>query len=148
MQALSKAPAEPFPVNTEGHGENTFSITDLTLSINAELAVSIVDGWYKQIDGYDVSKPETLEASAQFTQVICKDTQKLGCGCTLAPGAAPGTDPNNIFCVCNYTPEGNIDGKFKDNVPPLANSGRKSDCTSAIFPIILLTVFFTLKAIF
>lgn len=45
----------------------------------------------------------------EFTQMIWESTEKMGCGKTTNSTGA-------VYVVCNYYPEGNIIGKFLDNV--------------------------------
>ena len=65
--------------------------------------------WYDEINDYDLSNPGFSMATGHFTQEVWKDTDTLGCGIGVA-------SDNTVYGVCNYTPQGNIEGQFEQNV--------------------------------
>ena len=74
-------------------------------------ASSAVDAWYKEVDGYNFSKPGFVSGLGHFTQMIWKNTKQLGCGvasCYLGTVR---------FWVCHYAPQGNWPDQFVQNVP-------------------------------
>ncbi|KAM7416857.1 hypothetical protein PAMA_018773 [Pampus argenteus] len=73
-----------------------------------------VDSWYSEIKDYDWSKPGFSGATGHFTQVVWKESTKLGLGMA--------TDGNKVFVVGQYRPRGNMnmEGYFEENVLPKA----------------------------
>ena len=75
-----------------------------------------VDHWYDEINLYDPSwyggdpPRDSFKVSGHFTQVIWKETQRLGVGLAL--------NGNSFYVVANYDPHGNFFSKYKDNVLP------------------------------
>jgi len=72
----------------------------------------VVDAWYSEIKYYNFNKPGFNYKTGHFTQVVWKDSTKLGCG--KAKSRRGG-----IYVVCNYSPAGNFMGSFRQNVPRL-----------------------------
>ena len=69
------------------------------------------DEWYNEIMYYDFSEPGFYPSAHQFTQVVWKDTTKLGCA------AARGEKTGEVYVVCNYHRPGNLD-LYEENVFP------------------------------
>ena len=70
------------------------------------------DNWYDEINLYDFSHPGFSSGTGHFTQVVWKDTTKLGCA------ASKSKSTNNIYVVCNYNKPGNFLGRYEQNVFP------------------------------
>lgn len=68
-----------------------------------------VNDWYSEIANYDFGAG-TGDDTGHFTQVIWKSTKQVGCGLAQCSG--------NDILVCQYSPAGNYDGEYIDNVPP------------------------------
>ena len=68
-----------------------------------------VQGWYDEIGSYDFGNPGYSDATGHFTQVVWVGTTQLGCG------LAQCGDGNDLL-VCRYSPAGNMDGAFPENV--------------------------------
>jgi hypothetical protein len=74
-------------------------------------AESVVGGqWYDEIDKYDYSNPVFSQETGHFTQVVWKDSIKIGCA-------------TGYGSVCRYEPFGNYKGQFAENVKPLKPIG-------------------------
>ncbi|XP_037276373.2 Golgi-associated plant pathogenesis-related protein 1-like [Rhipicephalus microplus] len=75
-----------------------------------------VESWYSEISDYrwDGSDPD-VDAVGHFTQLIWKETTRMGCAQARGP-------TNKILVVANYAPPGNVVGKFAACVPPLQYS--------------------------
>ena len=58
------------------------------------------------------SKPRFSSGTADFTQVVWKNTTKLGCAASKAKKNI------NIIVVCNYNRPGNYLGGYEENVFP------------------------------
>ena len=85
-------------------GENIFSS-----AFNAELETG-PEKWYSEVEMYDFENPGFQPEARNFTQMIWKDTCKLGCHAKAG------------FLVCRYGSEGNVGGEteaqnFEQNVP-------------------------------
>ena len=69
-----------------------------------EFGKDATDNWYDEINLYDFSKPRFSSGTADFTQVVWKNTTKLGCAASKAKKNI------NIIVVCNYNRPGNYLG--------------------------------------
>ncbi|XP_029823633.2 Golgi-associated plant pathogenesis-related protein 1-like [Ixodes scapularis] len=69
----------------------------------------VVKAWYDEIKDYNFNNGGFSGATGHFTQVVWKNSTKLGCGWARSYR-------NNIYVVCNYSPPGNYMDKFKENV--------------------------------
>ena len=75
----------------------------------------MVRGWYDEIKLYDFKRPTFAAETGHFTQLIWRDTRRVGCA------TAPSEGPNGgLYLTCNYEPAGNFLGEFEANVPPPA----------------------------
>lgn len=79
-------------------------------------AAAVVDAWYNEIKNYDFSNPGFNSNTGHFTQVVWKDTSKLGCGykkCDTSFG---------YYVVCSYSSAGNVIGtNWSEKVPRVKN---------------------------
>lgn len=73
-----------------------------------------VDSWYSEIKKYNFGSEPTSTASGHFTQLVWKNTKKMGI-------AKAKTKNGKVIVVANYEPAGNWIGQYKDNVPPPIN---------------------------
>jgi hypothetical protein len=87
-----------------GYGEN------LAMG-HADISHAVQD-WYDEISEYDFASPGFSVDTGHFTQVVWKDTRRVGC----AKGNCRGFD----WWVCQYDPPGNVAGRFQANVVPPA----------------------------
>jgi uncharacterized protein YkwD len=69
-----------------------------------------VQDWYDEIGQYDFNNPGFSSGTGHFTQVVWKSTKQVGCGLAQCSGGA--------LLVCNYSPAGNLEGAYPENVPP------------------------------
>eukprot|EP00878_Enallax_costatus_P014840 GHUV01015533.1.p1 GENE.GHUV01015533.1~~GHUV01015533.1.p1 ORF type:complete len:155 (+),score=23.93 GHUV01015533.1:218-682(+) len=60
---------------------------------------SAVDGWYGEVSQYDFSNGGWNNATGHFTQLVWKDTTRMGCGYNGSCGMST--------YVCQYAPAGN-----------------------------------------
>ncbi|KAG8886634.1 hypothetical protein FRB97_000054 [Tulasnella sp. 331] len=89
-------------------GENIAAGTGSSYDVAAAMS-----SWTSEISQYVPSAP----VASHYTQVVWKGSQQVGCG--LAPACSnllgAGTGPAKFF-VCEYSPAGNVDGEFAENV--------------------------------
>ena len=77
-----------------------------------EFGKDATENWYDEINLYYFSKPRFSSGTADFTQVVWKNTTKLGCAASKAKKNI------NIIVVCNYNRPGNYLGGYEENVFP------------------------------
>jgi hypothetical protein len=99
----------------QNHGENLyvqsyFAPTAAGLSMAAE-------AWYGEVKNYDYSNPSFSVSTGHFAQIVWKATLRIGCAYSACQ---PSTFiiPGGIFVVCRYSPPGNVQGGFAQNVLP------------------------------
>ncbi|XP_030271976.1 Golgi-associated plant pathogenesis-related protein 1-like isoform X2 [Sparus aurata] len=98
--------------STTDDGENVFTMSSSeTLTLTGKEAV---ESWYSEIKDYDWGSPGFSGNTGHFTQVVWKDSTKLGVGMA--------TNGKKVFVVGQYRPAGNMAVKeyFEKNVLPLA----------------------------
>ncbi|KAA0193551.1 putative scp gapr-1 like scp extracellular protein [Fasciolopsis buskii] len=116
----------------DGYGEN--------LAARSSSGVAEMTGreatkmWYDEIILHDF-KGGYNGATGHFTQVIWKNTTNAGFG------RASTKDGHKIFLVGHYTPPGNVQGEFAENVPRLT-SRKKSFSKSSYLPVAFLEPYF------
>lgn len=94
-------------------GENIYNMfSSATIKLTGKEAV---ESWYSEIKDYNWSRPGFSNSTGHFTQVVWKESTKLGVGVA--------TDGNKAFVVGQYRPAGNMNVKeyFEKNVLPLGN---------------------------
>ncbi|CAL9204864.1 pathogenesis-related protein 1C [Musa acuminata AAA Group] len=83
------------------YGENLFwgSNTDYT-------GIDAVKSWVDEKQYYDHNSNSCADGqvSGHYTQVVWQDSKTIGC-------ARAQCDNGGIFIICNYNPEGNIEGQ-------------------------------------
>ncbi len=104
-------------------GENLYyTASSAKISLDPTLAKAAVDSWYAEVANWDfaTSSGKPTGTSGHFTQVVWKSTTKLGCGVASCPNILIGgkTWPDLAYIVCRYSPSGNWDGEYADNIPP------------------------------
>ncbi|CAH0392347.1 unnamed protein product [Bemisia tabaci] len=65
-----------------------------------------VDSWYNEVKQYTYGTEGS--GTGHFTQVVWKDSQRLGVGIAKSNG--------HVYVVCNYDPAGNVGGMYAENV--------------------------------
>ena len=72
---------------------------------------SQVQSWYDEINSYDFATGRSRDGQAvgHFTQVIWRGTRQVGCAVATCNG--------NDLLVCNYSPAGNVVGRYVQYVP-------------------------------
>ena len=90
-------------------GENLFQCNKRSCTI--ENYTQPLTTWYKEMQFYNFNTNAGEKGTANFTQMVWKNTKKLGCGVALKT-------ETNYKVVCYYLPEGNIPEKYDINVFP------------------------------
>lgn len=65
--------------------------------------------WYEEISIYDYRSPG-FGPAGHFTQVIWRESTQVGCGAARCG--------DQVYWVCRYAPPGNVEGEYRENVPP------------------------------
>ena len=76
-----------------------------------------VDAWYEEIENFNFKSPGFSTDTGHFTQVVWRDTVEIGCGAAVCP--------EGDILVCNYSPGGNVQGQYKDNVSRATTCAKK-----------------------
>lgn len=132
--------------NKELLGENIFYCKSTLKNMpcyNAESAEP-VDTWYNEIKYYDYTDPGFTIGAAHFTQVVWKNSTKMGCGASVKK------DGVTYKVVCNYYEAGNVLGDneyFTENVlPPLndTNFGNFLKFNNKYYFVLYISILFDL----
>jgi len=74
------------------------------------MGLDMTQMWYDEIGQYSYNNPGFSEATGHFTQVVWKSSTDVGCGIGIRNG-------DEFYGVAQYTPPGNYQGEYTDNVP-------------------------------
>jgi len=99
-------------------GENLYWHSDK--STNCDY---MVRGWYDEIELYNYNNPKFSKDVGHFTQLVWRDTKRVGCATAISTGPKGG-----VFLTCNYDPPGNVMGQFEQNVA--RKVGQSADSSS------------------
>ena len=89
--------------NKENLGENIFTCTSVIKPDCYDVSsTKPVDEWYNEINNYNYSQPGFTIDSSHFSQLVWKETSKMGCGASVRD------DGVTYKVVCNYYTAGNI----------------------------------------
>ena len=116
-------------------GENIFTCTSiLKIPCYEENSTKPVDDWYNEINFYNYDDPGFTLDTAHFTQVIWKNTSKIGCGASVR------TDGVTYKVVCNYYTAGNIVNpeQYTENVLPIVEYSEALSFNYIIFILLFL----------
>jgi hypothetical protein len=83
----------------------------LSLQIDA-IGAEATDAWYNEIKLYNFYRPGFSMDTGHFTQVVWKGSQKVGVGFAITG------DGKSLYVVAQYSPPGNYQGQFGQNVLP------------------------------
>ena len=70
----------------------------------------VVDSWYDKVSYYDFNNPGYTSSAGSFTQLVLKNSQKIGCGYACSG--------KECYGCCTYYPSGNYLNSFPSNVFP------------------------------
>ncbi|KAK3700100.1 hypothetical protein LTR37_016103 [Vermiconidia calcicola] len=74
-----------------------------------------IDAWYAEEQDYNYEKQKFSESAGHHTQLVWKNTTKVGCGAANCNSDAE-QGSNGWLFVCEYDPAGNVVGEFGRNV--------------------------------
>lgn len=72
--------------------------------------------WMSEATIYNYANPVFSGATGGFTQVVWKSTTQVACAMVDCPKGTVFTKLASKFTVCRYSPPGNLEGKFENNV--------------------------------
>ncbi|KAG7416085.1 putative pathogenesis-related protein [Fusarium oxysporum f. sp. rapae] len=108
-----------------GYGQNLASwgaTSDIDGLKNKAAAGGITNQWYNNEMAnwafYGQENPPAdmnIDLYGHFTQVVWKDSTKVGCATVKCPAGTVLSFPS-WYTVCNYNPQGNFGGRYGDNV--------------------------------
>jgi len=90
---------------TKGLGENIYA------SSNAVTPAKVVESWVSEKQNYTYATNSCTKVCGHYTQVVWRDSTKLGCGHASCKTNSPFGSGNWEFWVCNYQPPGNYVGQ-------------------------------------
>jgi uncharacterized protein YkwD len=92
--------------NGTTYGENLF----FTAPSSNTSGTQAVKAWYDENGSYHFSSSGFSGKTGHFTQVVWRETREVGCGKAQCNGG-------DIW-VCNYSPPGNVETLYRENVRP------------------------------
>ncbi|KRF79063.1 ectin [Drosophila virilis] len=99
--------------------------------------LTCVDDWHYQENFYDYKKAKYIKKAENFTLIIWKSSKEFGLGKCLHESGV-------FFVVVKMYPRGNIEGRFKENVP---KEIRNSSSASSLYKPISYKYFFPVSII-
>ena len=88
------------------YGENLAAGTSGMLD-----ADSVVGMWYDELKKFNFRSGGFSMKTGHFTQVVWRGTREVGCGMSQCNGL-------DVW-ICQYSPPGNVEGQYRQNVQPL-----------------------------
>jgi glioma pathogenesis-related protein 2 len=102
---------------TVGVGENLYVAYTTAPAIDSDqLIASAVKSWYDEVALYSYKNPGFSHETGHFTQIVWKDSTKMGCGAAKGVATLQGRQYNAFYIVCQYNPPGNVQSLFSSNV--------------------------------
>lgn len=82
---------------------------------------AIANEWYSEVKDFNfyglANPPSGGGVTGHFTQLVWKSSQKVGCA-TVKCAAGTVLSYPSYYTVCNYSPPGNFNGRYAENVRP------------------------------
>jgi hypothetical protein len=104
------------PLLSKRQGENVGTVvTPASIDDMTPYVLSLVDKWYAQNALYDVNEAACIPTlSCDFTQLVWKGSNSIGIGFSMK-------DPTTLILVVDFSPKGNVQNTFYNNVSPAPN---------------------------
>lgn len=102
-----------------GYGQNIgYGVKDNQIGmLITDLMYNDEFGFFPTPFGQPSPSMALFEQWGHFTQIVWKDTTHVGCATVMCNGLANIDSSMPLpFTVCNYSPPGNYDGEYADNV--------------------------------
>lgn len=93
--------------NSDFFGENLYQLSTTQKEADINFCRSAIDYWYAGVFNYSYNKPGFDKTTGHFTQVVWKESDKLGCAKSKSKISG------NYYVVCNYYSHGNVKGTFE-----------------------------------
>nr|ACD54644.1 cysteine-rich secretory protein-2-like protein [Adineta vaga] len=94
---------------TPNVGENLWMMSSSAKLNNIDGSTATAN-WYDEVKKYNFNRPGFSMGTGHFTQVVWKATQRLGVGFAFT------SDRKGVYVVAQYSPAGNFQGQFPNNV--------------------------------
>ena len=81
-----------------------------------------IEAWGNERDEFDFDNPGFKKSTGHFSQLVWKDTEEVGCGRVDCGERQKNDDEDDDqavpgwFVVCEYSPPGNVQGGYEENV--------------------------------
>ncbi|KAL4737998.1 CAP domain-containing protein [Aspergillus similis] len=106
-------------INGGGYGQNIgygTSADEVAVMIS-NLMYNDEMGYYENLYGEATPDMTLFEKWGHFSQIVWKGTTEVGCATVSCPSLGNVDSATAVpFTVCNYSPAGNYDGEYADNV--------------------------------
>ncbi|KAL4754915.1 hypothetical protein BDW72DRAFT_164645 [Aspergillus terricola var. indicus] len=106
-------------INGGGYGQNIgygTSADEVAVMIS-NLMYNDEMGYYENLYGQASPDMTLFEKWGHFSQIVWKGTSEVGCATVSCPSLGNVDSASAVpFTVCNYSPAGNYDGEYADNV--------------------------------
>jgi hypothetical protein len=89
-------------------------LIDILMIFPTFQATQATKGWYDEIKDYDFRKAQFSESTGHLTQLLWKESTKMGVGYATRKSGSKYA----LYIVAHYTPGGNVDDEFAENVLP------------------------------
>lgn len=101
------------------------------LAIGYPNVTASIEAWGDERDEYDFGDAEFSKETGHFTQLVWRDTTDVGCGRKLC-------GKRGWYLVCEYSPPGNVEGQFEDQVADQEGDGVKMRPGTALAMMIVV----------
>ena len=101
---------DDFIFNEERYSDGKYIGQNLFWSYEDANGKGITDMWYGEVDNYNFNNPGFYYETGSFTQVVWKNSKKIGC--------AYACKDKSCYGSCMYYPAGNVYNQFSSNVLP------------------------------
>jgi len=115
LEKKTREKNEKTKLGLQGDGENIAYTSNLDQAVALAWAIK---SWYDEVSLYNYASPGLSGATGHFTQVVWVGSARLGCAVRQCPTMSGGRPAS--FISCHYSPPGNYQGQFPQNVSALA----------------------------